>query len=265
MCAIGRSETNQVVLRGRNASRHHAIIQPQSGGEYWLVDFGSTNGTLLNGRRVIRPTLLRDGDQIRIGDESLTFRQSAPEASAEGIPETAVLTEQEIKRVECWLLVADIKGSTQLSNECPEDVLPVVLGRWFSNCRETIEGCGGQINKYLGDGLFAYWTGSGLVDGQVREAVQKLRDAQIRSQPPFRWVLHFGPVSVGGPMSLAEASLLGREVNFTFRMERLAGELKEDRLLSTAAYEKLRLPGAWRQMGPHPLSGFDGFHLFHTF
>ena len=32
MCAIGRSETNQVVLRGRNASRHHAIIQPQSGG-----------------------------------------------------------------------------------------------------------------------------------------------------------------------------------------------------------------------------------------
>jgi adenylate cyclase len=51
-CSLGRSAANGVPLRDdASVSRRHAEIQRRSGGEYWLVDFGSRNGTYLNGFR----------------------------------------------------------------------------------------------------------------------------------------------------------------------------------------------------------------------
>src|SRR6478752_4799359 len=50
-CSIGRSASNQVVLASDKVSRRHALIQIQREKELWLVDFGSRNGTYLNGER----------------------------------------------------------------------------------------------------------------------------------------------------------------------------------------------------------------------
>ncbi|MBI2929525.1 MAG: AAA-like domain-containing protein [Verrucomicrobia bacterium] len=75
-CAIGRALTSDLVLDGDQVSRRHAQIQGRPSGEFWLVDFGSSNGTFLNGQRVGPPVLLHDGDQIEIGEVRLTFRQS---------------------------------------------------------------------------------------------------------------------------------------------------------------------------------------------
>ena len=47
-CGIGRSSRNDLVLRDDLVSRSHALVH-QQGGEYWLVDLGSSNGTKLNG------------------------------------------------------------------------------------------------------------------------------------------------------------------------------------------------------------------------
>ena len=159
----------------------------------------------------------------------------------------------------------DIQDSTHFGQACPPDKLPVLLGRWFSSCKETIDACGGQINKFLGDGFFAYWMDNPQAAGQVRNAVQHLTEAQKVSEPRFRWVLHYGTVSAGGATTMGEESLLGREVNFVFRMEKLAGKLLLDRLLSNAAREHLQLPVAVREAGQLEVSGFSGIHLFHTF
>jgi hypothetical protein len=42
----------------------HALIHLQNIGELWLIDFGSSNETFLNKRRIHHPIRLTDGDQI---------------------------------------------------------------------------------------------------------------------------------------------------------------------------------------------------------
>ena len=68
---LGRSRDCEVRLSDLNASRKHAEIREQ--GDSWiLVDLGSTNGTLLNGRRVDREQL-SDGDTITVGSTQIVF------------------------------------------------------------------------------------------------------------------------------------------------------------------------------------------------
>ncbi len=62
---IGRADDNQVVLRDGRASRHHARLTARSGGLVF-TDLDSTNGSIVNGRRV-REIALGPGDRIEIG------------------------------------------------------------------------------------------------------------------------------------------------------------------------------------------------------
>jgi hypothetical protein len=69
---IGRSRDCDVVLGDGNVSRRHAEVRPADGG--WAVnDLGSTNGVLLNGRRVDGTAGLRAGDRIELGTTELRF------------------------------------------------------------------------------------------------------------------------------------------------------------------------------------------------
>src|SRR5438093_13408800 len=74
-CSIGRARANTVVLESPKVSRRHALIHLQNIGELWLIDFGSSNGTFLNKRRIHHPIRLRDGDQITIGDQFFKVRE----------------------------------------------------------------------------------------------------------------------------------------------------------------------------------------------
>jgi serine protease Do len=52
-----------------SVGRHHARIEPDAvPGTFRIVDLGSHHGTLLNGRRVLRPTPLTAGDIVRLGE-----------------------------------------------------------------------------------------------------------------------------------------------------------------------------------------------------
>ncbi len=76
---FGRRDTNDVVLTGdTTVSGAHAVLVFDSGdnGTFKLVDLGSTNGTQLNGQRVISNVALpvKDGDTITMGRTQFTFR-----------------------------------------------------------------------------------------------------------------------------------------------------------------------------------------------
>ena len=64
---VGRAPGCAIVLTGDYVSAHHARLFEREG-RVWVEDLGSTNGTLLNGRRVRRPAAMRAGDRLRIGD-----------------------------------------------------------------------------------------------------------------------------------------------------------------------------------------------------
>lgn len=68
---IGRS-SDQIHLTDHGASRRHAEIRPANG-SWVLVDLNSSNGTYLNGQRVISPITLKHGDQIKVGSTVLVF------------------------------------------------------------------------------------------------------------------------------------------------------------------------------------------------
>lgn len=71
---IGRLSTNDVVLSDSNVSRRHAELR-RDGGTWTLVDLGSTNGTLVNGK-LAKEHALRDGDRISFGTSELLFKVS---------------------------------------------------------------------------------------------------------------------------------------------------------------------------------------------
>lgn len=260
--SFGRTAGNAVVLADERVSRRHALIHPQGEEEFWLVDLGSRNGTYVNQRRLSQPLRLRDGDRIQVGPFSLTFRQ--PRTASAGLPAqpTTLQTLLEVRTLCCWLLVVDVEGSTDLAKSLSAEELARVMGRWFSQCKHAIETHGGTINKYLGDGLLAYWRAA---DGDIPALAQTIESlARLRQAgpPSFRFALHRGTVTFGGVASLGEESLSGPEVNFAFRMEKLAGSLAAPALLSEAAATALRGAVELTPLGDHLLPGFEGPHRF---
>lgn len=70
---VGRLRSCEIHLEDVNASREHAALEREGTG-WALVDLTSTNGTLVNGRRVDR-VLLDDGDIITIGVSELVYHE----------------------------------------------------------------------------------------------------------------------------------------------------------------------------------------------
>ena len=64
---IGREAGNDIVLEDPQVSRQHARLMLQ-GASYVIEDLGSTNGSFVNGRRVMTPTPLNPGDKLGLGD-----------------------------------------------------------------------------------------------------------------------------------------------------------------------------------------------------
>ncbi|MGZ3681778.1 MAG: PrsW family glutamic-type intramembrane protease [Ktedonobacterales bacterium] len=69
---IGRLEGNDIVLADPLVSRHHAAIRWMPQG-YELEDFGSSNGTYVQGQRISGRVLLAPGQTIRIGSSEFGF------------------------------------------------------------------------------------------------------------------------------------------------------------------------------------------------
>ncbi|MGW1064977.1 FHA domain-containing protein [Streptomyces aureus] len=63
---IGRDPASGLRLNHETVSRVHAELHRQ-GGVWVLRDLGSTNGTTVNGRRVIGTSVVKDGDQVGFG------------------------------------------------------------------------------------------------------------------------------------------------------------------------------------------------------
>src|SRR5690242_5600265 len=64
--SIGRGVSNDLVLNDASISRLHAVVK-QADGEILIADRGSTNGVLVNGKRITGDTRLTAGDRAHLG------------------------------------------------------------------------------------------------------------------------------------------------------------------------------------------------------
>jgi len=71
---LGRGQGSTVRLSwDGSVSRLHAVVEHLDGG--WCIrDVNSRNGTYVNGDRIAPERVLRDGDEIRVGETRLEFR-----------------------------------------------------------------------------------------------------------------------------------------------------------------------------------------------
>jgi adenylate cyclase len=256
-CSIGRAALNTIVLESAKVSRLHAIIHSERAGAFWLVDLGSSNGTFLNKRRIHEPVQLDDRDQITIGGNAFTFRQARDASDRPKSTAPPLTLQAAIEDVPCWLLVADIKNFTELSRKLASDKLATLVSSWLATCKQIIEKHGGMVNKYLGDGILAYWPDSECGAKTMATVITDLKEAQTR-EPEFRFIIHFGLVAIGGVSSLREETLMGSDVNLVFRLEKLLASLGEPCGMSDAAHVKLKELLATRALGDYELKGFEG-------
>jgi pSer/pThr/pTyr-binding forkhead associated (FHA) protein len=70
---LGRSHDCDITVDDANVSRRHAEVRHEDG-SYWIVDLGSTNGVVVNGKRVERAQLEPD-DEILLGTTVVRFER----------------------------------------------------------------------------------------------------------------------------------------------------------------------------------------------
>ncbi|MGD8352673.1 MAG: FHA domain-containing protein [Pseudomonadota bacterium] len=79
MTVIGRDAECQIRIEDPDVSRRHAAIQP-FGREFYIMDMGSTNGTLINGRQEEK-RILRHADRITLGRQEFQFILIGPDGN----------------------------------------------------------------------------------------------------------------------------------------------------------------------------------------
>jgi len=70
---VGRDADAALWIDHPSVSRHHARIVVAEN-KAALEDMESKNGTHLNGKKIVRRTVLKDGDKVRVGPETMVFR-----------------------------------------------------------------------------------------------------------------------------------------------------------------------------------------------
>jgi adenylate cyclase len=236
VCRIGRSEQSNVVLIGDGrVSRNHALVQRMDTGGYYLSDLGSRNGTVLNGRLVVTPTVLKSGDMIRLGGYELVFVQEEdpvqlpPEADTQEEKTTALLDLRLIS-----VLVLDIRDYTSLSRQLGESKTSEMMGSMFRASGQVLAASGSYAQKYIGDAVMAIWVHDGtrpsaadllsvfgaLCDlARIVDAIQ----AEFALPLPVRFGagINCGVAALGnmGSANLADHTAMGECVNKAFRLE----------------------------------------------
>lgn len=247
LVTMGRDRTNEIVLADPKVSRSHAVVRQLGDGRHYLMDMGSRNGTFVNDRRVLMPCELEDKDVIRIGAQSLRFSQETgePESVSSETPAGAVtMLDAAGVLKQATILVADIRGYTEMSGRIPEGMLGSLLGRWCGEVGRIVEMNGGVVDKFIGDAVMARWiAGDGDTGCSVEVALKtavELADMSTRLSAEFQELpgpLRIGTgintgraavLDVGGAGGGRDYTVLGDAVNMAFRFESASKALKKD-------------------------------------
>ncbi|NJK92982.1 MAG: FHA domain-containing protein [Blastochloris sp.] len=148
---LGRGTGSDIQVSDPAASRQHAELWTNYNLQYMVMDCGSRNGTYLNDRLICGPTLLRQGDVIRIGQQRFEFNgNSSPQPQ---VP-TSVIKVGEAQSAPkfplAMLALRLFENAGALANE--QIVHCCGLGQWFSKQIEIVgkhEGCINHLGKRM--------------------------------------------------------------------------------------------------------------------
>jgi transcriptional regulator with PAS, ATPase and Fis domain len=129
---IGRNPACAITLRDELVSREHCRIDFVDG-ELVLVDLGSANCTLVNGRPVTR-CVLTIGDELATGDITFIVTRSSADESSTGTPKTLHTTQRVLLQPSASGVNADSDGGTLTVRELAQ---LNILANALAACRNT--------------------------------------------------------------------------------------------------------------------------------
>ena len=169
-----------------------------------------------------------------------------------------------------WL--SDLRGFTALSDRLPPEAVVEILNLYFDCQVAAIRAHGGEVLKFMGDGLLAVFP-IAEADGDVRQVCAQVLEAARESRASvhameyaigdaierFRFgvALHVGRIlygNIGGGNRL-DFTCIGPAVNLAARLEKIAGRLHRTVVASAAFAEAC--DGGWEDLGEFPIAGFS--------
>ena len=169
-----------------------------------------------------------------------------------------------------WL--SDLRGFTALSDRLPAETVVDILNGYFDCQVSSIRTHGGEVLKFMGDGLLAvfpideYVGDVRQVCGHVLEAAHESRASVEAMHYPigetverFRFgvALHIGKIlygNIGGGNRL-DFTCIGPAVNLAARLEKIAGRLNRT-IVASEGFAGLCASG-WADLGEFPIAGFS--------
>lgn len=170
------------------------------------------------------------------------------------------------KRVERVVLFGDIMGFTTLTETLGVDEVFTLVGRYLDLCTEVIERNGGEVSKFIGDSVMAYFPVE-KADAALESALEIL-DAvrQVREAAPPESALRLlytgfglacGPVLEGnvGTIRKLDYTVLGDTVNVASRLQNLTRTLRHQILLTAHIRDWTTRPWPFVELGEQQIRG----------
>lgn len=178
--------------------------------------------------------------------------------------------------VRAAIMICDLRDFTRISDNWPRDDVIDLLNGYFDAMSEPIARHGGEILKFIGDGLLAIFPLSQpSACANLLRAVTEARQAMIalnerngeNGRAPLNYGIgiHVGDVMYGniGSRSRLDFTVIGPAVNMASRLETLTKQLGRPVLLSKAFADSVKGDFELERVGEHPVRGFsDPIELF---
>ncbi|MGY3453506.1 adenylate/guanylate cyclase domain-containing protein [Bradyrhizobium sp. USDA 4353] len=178
--------------------------------------------------------------------------------------------------VRAAIMICDLRDFTKISDNWPRDDVIDLLNGYFDAMVEPITQHGGEILKFIGDGLLAIFPLSqpGACENllhAVTGAKQAMAELNARHEEsgraPLRYGIgiHVGDVMYGniGSRTRLDFTVIGPAVNMASRMEALTKQVGRPVLMSRAFAELVEGLFALERVGEFPVRGFsDPIELF---
>jgi len=178
--------------------------------------------------------------------------------------------------VRAAIMICDLREFTKISDNWPRDDVIDLLNDYFDAMSEPIARHGGEILKFIGDGLLAIFPLSDpTACANLLQAVSEARKAMAalnernngtgRAPMNYGIGVHVGDVMYGniGSSTRLDFTVIGPAVNMASRLEALTKQLGKTVLLSRAFADLVADNVALEHVGEHAVRGFsDPIELF---
>ncbi len=160
----------------------------------------------------------------------------------------------EVKRgdgqtIEAVIWYCDLRGFTRASDRLPRDTVIALLNDYFDTMGTIVTDAGGEILKFMGDGMLAIFPVAAPADraatasrairaaGSAIDAIlvlNRIRAAEGAPAVRFGLALHLGEVTFGniGASRRLDFTVIGPAVNYAARLEKLCRALDRSVLVS---------------------------------